>query len=372
MELAPKRYYDQRRFPNTYYVNLMALEKILGTELFKGDSSRVFYSSPEYSLRRRLDVLNNNSSQDVHSLELPFMSYFRKGNWEVDRSRPAVENAPAALKNIGVTVENMNIRFMNTISRFEANCLFTRDDEAQIAHETLLWLKHPSKKQFIVPGLFYKSTQLDLPLQFQIDDISFNPTIKETDWLKKNRLFLLQFSFNIRSVIIAPIAQGSKSTLFETIEDPSDAFYITKEAYLDYFSSKNFPLPDEAYYEDVVIGSFDADPELTAIFTSQDITNTSIKLRWQFNKAALPNLEDTVKIISNTGIDIDVPLTNGEPTEGDGDDPPTNIYEITGLKPASTYEFTILFYSKLNYINRYSLIATTNSQDFKPIGLKPM
>lgn len=359
MELAPKRYYTQSKFPNTYYVTLMALERYFGTNLFKGQASRVFYASNEYMLRRRLDMLNKNAEQTIHSLDFPFMSYFRNGNWEIDTTRSG--NPDPLTAYFGITEENNPppIKAMLASAKFNAWAIFARDDEAQIAHETLLWMKHPARKQFIAPGLNYKNYKLDLPVQLAIDEVQFNPEVKETDWLKKNRVFVLNFGFIIQSFIISPIAQGTTSNLFETEEDPSNAFYITKEAYLDYFSSKDLPFPDEVYYTDVVTGEFSNDPSLNATFVSSDITNTSVTLSWDFNEASEEFYEETIKITSNTGIDLDISRDLKTTT-------------ISGLQPASTYNFTIWFYAKTGYINKYNLIVTTASQNYQPLTLKPL
>ncbi len=357
MELLPNKYYKTDRFPNTHYIMMMAIEKYFGLEIFKGDSSRVFYASPEYTFRRRLDMLNANAAQDIHSIDVPFMSYYRKTNWVVDRPRKGIESPGVALD--GVSVNNTPIRFMNVSSTFTMFMIFGRDDEAQIAYETLLWMKHPSAKQFTQPGLAYKDQRLDLPVQLWVNDINFNPQFKETDWLKKNRMITIQADFTIKSVILAPIAQGEKSTLFETLQDPTESFYITKEAYLDYFSSKNLPLPDEAYYDLIVTGEFNNDPTLNAIVNKSDITGTSFKVTWDYNPAAAEYFEDKVKITSNTGIDVEV----------NRDD---KTYTFTGMQPNSTYEIIVWFFSTQNFINKYSVIVTTAAEDFKPLSLKPI
>ena len=357
MELLPNKYYKTDRFPNTQYLMMMAIEKYFGLEIFKGDSSRVFYASPEYTFRRRLDMLNANASQDMHSLQIPFMSYYRKTNWEVDRQRRGIESPRVALEGSAI-LSSFNLRFMNTKATFSAFFVFGRDDEAQIAYETLLWVKHPSAKQFTFPGLAYKDCRLDLPIQLWVDNVVYNPQLKEKDWLQKNRMIVVQADFTLRSVIIAPVAQGSQSSLFETAEEGS-GFYITKEAYLDYFSSKNLPLPDEAYYDVMVTGEMSNDPTLTATLTSADITNTSATLLWDFNESVREFYEDTVKITTNTGLTFEAPMD-------------AKTFTLPNLQPASTYDVFLWFYSKQDFINKYNIIITTADVGYKPLTLKTL
>lgn len=360
MELTPLRYYNQKRFPNTYYLSLMAVEQFFGQELFKGDASRSFYASAEYSFRRRLDMLNKNADQQLHSLDIPFMTYYRKGNWEVDRARPGIEGTLASMFGIDdPLIGNIPIRFMNVKSSFSSVAYFGRDDEAQIAHEVLLWTKHPSVKQFTFPGLAYKNYAIDIPIQLQIDNIEFNPDFKETEWLKKNRIITLKFDFTLRSVIIAPIAQGPKSGLFETESDPTGAFYITKEAYLDYFSSKNMPLPDEPYIDLAVIGSFENDPTLEGVFESANLTSSSVTLNWDYADEAAALFKTDVKITTDKGFAVDVPKS-------------TKTYTLSGLEPESTYVITIWFFSTQDSINSYNLTIKTLASSTKTLGLKPI
>lgn len=356
MELLPNKYYNTGRFPNTQYIMMMAIEEYFGMEIFKGDSSRVFYASPEYTFRRRLDMLNANAAQDIHSIDVPFMSYYRKTNWIVDRARKGIESPGVALAGI-TTEDGLPIRFMNTSASFTLYMIFGRDDEAQIAYETLLWMKHPSAKSFTQPGLAYKDHRLDLPVQLWIDNVTFNPQFKETDWLKKNRMITIQADFSMKSVIIAPIAQGSKSTLFETTTEPYSSFYITKEAYLDYFSSKNYPLPDEAHMELAIIGEFNNDPTLGAIVNKTAVTSDSFTITWDYNSEAATYFETKVKITTNTGLEVEV-------------DRDAKTYTFTGLQPNSVYSVTLWFYSTQDYINKYDIIVTTAAGDFKPLSLK--
>jgi len=302
-------------------------------------------------------MLNANASQDIHSLQVPFMAYYRKTNWEVDRERRGVESPQTALR--GDVIANMYIRYMNTKATFSAYFIFGRDDEAQIAYETLLWAKHPSAKQFTFPGLAYKDYRLDLPIQLWVDNVTYNPQIKEQDWLKKNRMVIVQADFTLKSVIIAPIAQGAKSSLFETIDGNEAGFYITKEAYLDYFSSKNLPLPDEAYYDLMVSGEMNNDPTLVATMQATDITNTSMTINWDFNDGAREFYEDNVKITTNNGLEFEASMD-------------AKTFTVTGLQPASTYEVFLWFYSKQAFINKYNILATTAAADYKPLKLKTL
>jgi hypothetical protein len=205
MEFSPKRYYDQSKIVNSHYLIMMNLEQLFAQELFKSDGSRMQYASKEWAFRQRLNNLNKNSTPDFSSLDIPFGSYYRMDNWKIDDST-TVPNAAAAL--FGLDLEAFKLRFLKVKSVFNFVFFFNRDDEAQIAYETLLWLRFPSPKILTATGLMYKSTSIDLPIQMTIDDIRFNMDYKEREWLQHQRIFPIDVTVTVRSLIMDQTGQG--------------------------------------------------------------------------------------------------------------------------------------------------------------------
>jgi len=106
MELQESFYYDHSKFPNVLYLINMAFEKFFSRELFRNNASRVFYSSEDYAFRRRLNLLAESGEPSIKAYDFPFMCYYRESNWQIDKDRPGVQNATAAL--IGFPEEELS------------------------------------------------------------------------------------------------------------------------------------------------------------------------------------------------------------------------------------------------------------------------
>jgi hypothetical protein len=173
MEFSAQRYYDHSKFANSYYLLMMAIETLLGQELFKSDGTRIFYASPEWMFRQRLNLLNKNGNPDYSSLDLPFAAYYRKSNWVID-TRPGVTNATAALLGMDAGSQSggyVNVKFLQVETSFDFVAIYSRDDDAQLAYEVLTWLDKPAANFFTVPGLVYKGRKVDIPLQVNVEGL---------------------------------------------------------------------------------------------------------------------------------------------------------------------------------------------------------
>ncbi len=352
-EIRETFYYEHSKFPNVFYAINIALEQFLGRELFKGDLSRVQYASEEYAFRQRLNLLAQAGSPSIKALDLPFLSYYRNGSWEID-DRPGVQAAVTAVE--GIREESLGYQklyFLNMKTSYKFVAFFSSDKDAQLAYEILSWIRYPSAKQFKFSGVYYKEYELDIPIQFWTKNISFSPNFNETEWLQKNRIFPITFEVEVKSAILAHQPQVS-SSIFPIDEE----LYITKKVLLDFLAykgSKDFMSEDHLDFE--VDYVFNPDPELYGTLTLGSSTLTSITVNWDYNELCEELYTDNVKIVVNNFVEFDVPKSD-------------KTYTITELVPNSTYNISIWFTSLDGKVTKYSL-ATQTSQD-EPLYLKGM
>ena len=185
MEIVADRFFDQSKFASTIAIVRMNLEQFLANNILREDGSRIFYASKSWAFRQRINLLNMNSSPDYSSLNFPFCAYYRNGNWTVGPEvAPGVPAADAAI--LGTTDLGPNVRFFNAQFPFSVVFFFNREDDAQLAYEALMWIKHPRPIQTTAPGLVYKDTAIDIPIRYKIEDIQFAPEYKEKNWLEIN------------------------------------------------------------------------------------------------------------------------------------------------------------------------------------------
>lgn len=356
MEFISDRYYDHSKFANTRTIIQMHLEKFFANSVLKEEGSRIFYASKEWAFRQRLNLLNSNSSEAVSELQFPFCCYYRAGNWTVGPEvAPGVPAAELAL--FGTYEETPLLRFFNAQFPFTAVFFFNREDDAQLAYETITWLGLPSPNQDIVSGLEYKDHAIDIPVRFRIENIVFNPDYKEKDWLEKNKIIPIEVTCKLDSVIIMP----KKQTPLSKMEPNDDIVTITHTALLDFLSfkqdKKDYYINEEGMLDEVA-GTFIPDPELEGEFAVISTTPTSVTLAWDYNDDMSESYNTNVVIECSNGTSVTVPITDKTAT-------------ITGLEPGSEYRFKIKFYALSGAINNYTVTTQTQANPDGSGGLDP-
>lgn len=356
MDIPVQTYYNQDKFSNTFYLILIAIETYFSKNLFREDLTRVFYASEKYAFRQRLNLLAKSGVDSVNELQLPFMSYFREGNWKID-TRAAVQNATAALAGFPeALISYQLLRFLQVMTTFTCVCFANSDVDAQLMHETLLWIQQPAPKQFRFPSMDYLGASFDIPVTFAIENIVFNPDTTEKDWLVKNRVIPIKFDLIVKSVAFAQQPQTAGSTLFEDQQPP----VITKTVLLDYLAIKNqSSFTDQQHIDFEVTGTFYNDPSLNGTLTVTGTTETTITVAWTENFDSIPFYQPNVTLILNNyaGSEVSVPLSQG-------------TYTFTDLQPQSTYQIGIWFFSLKDQITKYTASATTGTNVL--VGLKGM
>ena len=268
-KLAAKQYYVHNSFVNVYYYVYKFLEKWIADNIFRSDTSRVFMASDSYAFRRRFeltDMSKNYDDLEFSSLNLPFANYFAQNNgWSTD-DRIAAKNA--ALTYLGIYEGNTKIKASASVLTVPVTFWFDREDDARLAYEILYFKSYNEQYNHTkVPygrnstlgdaSISQSSSILDLPINFMIKSLTFNPQFDETDWLKKQRVFTIKVSFDVRTYAIYPpkqpdynIGMNEDETLEDgsTYEDGYNYYYIVDRVILNASNEKNSMLTYDAGY----------------------------------------------------------------------------------------------------------------------------
>ncbi len=369
MEIIESRYYQPTKLNNVTYLVFMALEKYFGQEVFKGDGSRFFYSSPEFAFRQRINKLYPSltppyTSISASQMQFPFANYYRSSGWRID-SRPAIQNATAALHGLSIGLDTpVPIRFLQTEMDFDLTFYFNRDEDAQNCYDILMWVQNPTPKQFSFPGLKYKNYSLDIPIILKLENISWTNQFKENEWLEKNRIIVVSAKANVKTTLVDQFAPGSESSLFEVMPAEADIgkFYITRESILDFLSYKNDPLLNEENIVMDILASFTPDPQLEATFEVVVPDETSAIFNWDYNVEALEFYESNILIVLNDGTQIIKPITD-------------KTFTLSPISSNSTYIASIYFTSTdgkiVKLTQTFETVDPSDAKDLKGmIGLE--
>ena len=353
MQVQVPNFYDITKFSNTFLVSTIALETYFIRNLFREDGTRVIYASEQYAFKRRLDLLSRNGEDSVAQLQLPFMSYWRDGNFKID-DRPAIQNATASL--VGFADDQLGgqvVRFLQVQTSFTCVLWMNSDLDAQMAHEQLLWAQNPSAKQWKMPSaVAYQGLSLDIPIIFSISDIQFNPTYTEQDWLRQNRVFPIKFTTTVRTVALSQLPQTPGATQSWDVGYP----VITQKVFLDFLSYKGDTAPTTVNITDEVSALFDSNMDVAGQITVQGATETSLTVQWYYNPVVEPLLTDNVTITLNGGA-FSATVNKDLRT-----------YTFTDLPPQSTFNIAIFFYTTYGKVNKYMTSGTTSSNSV--LGIK--
>ena len=207
IEYKASQYYFHQYYANSYYRIYMSLEDWISKNIFRNDSSRVFLSSPEYAFRRRFE-LTDSRQQDYNkiqasSLNFPFCSYWPlNSGWQAD-DRIAANTAAQVYK--GMMIGNTVIKAASAKMEIPVNFYFEREDDARLAYENLFF--NTFNPHYFTNTVAYGPNSIGIPIVIQIRDLQFNPSFKESDWLKQNKIFIISCNFNITSYILKSPSQ---------------------------------------------------------------------------------------------------------------------------------------------------------------------
>jgi hypothetical protein len=330
----------------------MALQTLFANNVLRGDASRVIYASEQFAFRQRLNLLAKAGSPSIAELQLPFMSYYRQGNWTID-NRVAVQNATAGLSGFPeAAVGFQKMRWLNVQTIFTCTLFYSTDADAQLGYELLMWLKHPKPQQFYVPGLEYKGYSISIPVIFTIENINFAPSTTEKDWLAKNRIIPVQFTLNLRTAMLSQTRQTPQDTLFP----PEEAPVLTKTVILDFlaFKFKN-SFYDASHIDFEVSGTLDPETSLGLVTSVTSSTQTSIVLTWDYDADFAPSFNPNLTITLNGVTQYSALLS-------------AKSLIINDLSPESVYNITVWAQSLTGKIAKATTSTSTSTQ--QAVGIK--
>lgn len=318
----------------------------MANAIFRGNSSRIIYASPQYTFRQRLNLLSQNGSQSILALQFPYMSYFKQNNYVLD-SRPGALNAWSAMsgfEDVGIGYQNLRYIMMSMV--FNCIAFFTNDIDAQMAVETLNWIQYPTDKQAIAGSVTYVGTDIQIPVTMSVSNIQFNNGKSELDWLDQQRVIPLMFDINMRSVMLSQEPQGPESNVYFDNSPP----VITRKVILDFLSYKGL---DDLFSinnpDIIVLSNFNPDPDLMGTLTITAATNTSLTVVWTYNPLAVPLYQTNVLLALGNNDQFSVPMAQG-------------TYTFTNLEPNSLYTVYIVFFSNTGVVTKYTTTGTTNNE----------
>lgn len=243
-------YYNSRlKFVDTHISTKACIEKWLSKLLFKDDISRVIYSAPDIIFRKRIESLDKGKNEEeplkAESLQLPFASFYMSSDPEGD-DRPASVNHFQSVTGEYIEDVDRNIRSLATMAKYKISCFYSRRDDIRFAQQLVLWEQEPKYQIRLLSPVQYKNTTLDLPIFITIDNIVTNPDYKETEWLEKNRIFIMDIELTVRSyqllinniekIIQLPIRFHEIKDTYE--EDEENISYITEKVILQWAENK--------------------------------------------------------------------------------------------------------------------------------------
>ena len=259
-ELRASQYYIHRSYVNSYYHIYKYIEKWFASNIFRNDLSRVFLASDEYCFRRRFELTDTSKdfeTLEFESLNFPFGNYFPLNTgWKAD-TRFASNTAPMVYS--GIYVGNTKVRAASGIMDIPITLWFDREDDARFAYDRLYFYSFNEHNDSVnVPygrnNTIDTSSQdqvtdvLALPMVLELKNLEFNPSFKETDWLKKQRVFVVKCTVQMRTYLIYPPEQPNYDLTMDVngvlsdgsiYEDGINFYYIVDDVILNLSNDKS-------------------------------------------------------------------------------------------------------------------------------------
>lgn len=335
IETLAKQFYKHDAYTASYYALYVALERWLADVVFRKDITRIFLASDEYAFRRRFeltDTSENYNNIQASSLQFPFANYWPQNDgWKPDERAAA---NTAALVVSGVSERTRMLRAMAVTCDIGCTYYFDREDDARMAYELLLWAAF--RERYMATDVQWKDEILDIPLNIKIQDLTFNPDRKETDWLKEQRIYTISARIELRSHIPQPPAQPEYTS--DIVVEDDERFMLTERVVLDMLSESKILSTLE------VDTLFNQNPTIVINqFSIAGSTHNSARVYWDVES---PDLQ-TIK--------LSIPGKNTVTIE----DLTTTDYTFRGLSENSTYIVTIELIDRLGASKVASIKFTT-------------
>ena len=180
-----------------------AVADFLAQAFFGRDFSRVIYTNPEYSFRKRLERRSNGFKEGdldirderlfLSNLQLPFCSYHLSGAPEIIKTAAASEWKGYYDESI-----EQRMHFVNTLQKCTVQFFFDRSDDATAAfriaqRESLA--EYPIR---YIQEIFWRDRTIPFPVWITVKKVTAgNDSFNETEWLEKAHMFAMTLDLEI-------------------------------------------------------------------------------------------------------------------------------------------------------------------------------
>lgn len=400
-EIIQKPYYDTigSKWIDIHQSVKCCLEAFLSDLLFKGDLSRVIYSVPDITFRRRVELMDQGKSENLElsplSLGLPYASYYQASDWEED-DRGWTQNVSQAIKGLYDMQLYRFIRSLACKSTYKIQAFFSRRDDVRVAQQLLYWEKSPKHPIWLYSSFTWKEKPLAIPAYVTIESINTAPEWKDLDYLAKSRIFPIEIEVTIRSYQvllpninnIIPLPIRWSNPAIGASDD--DTIYITEETLLEFAVKKwNFDIDEnkinvqhpqlidaaKKYFEDSSYTEAQMKKLGKSLLsnTTYDIirgyftesTEVNLDAFFYYEPTSTPNsavIKYKVKKADEKYFDKIVFVVPGQENIEVKKYAQRELV-IKNLYPNSTYDCKILTYSKLGNITTFNLKFTTKDDE---------
>ena len=300
-EIKSSSFYNHTSYGASYYTAYVGLENFISPLVFRNDKSRIFLSSDNYAFRRRFELLTGAKSSDeidLAALDFPFANYspFNEG-WQ-----PLKNNTNTASMVLrGLDVGNLNLKAYMATLEIPVTFYFDREDDARFAYDSLVFVGF--KENYFYSSLGYKGSTVRIPLNIKLTKLAFNPKMTEEDWLTQNRIFTIQATFSLKSVILATPKQTPVGSSYDLDKDNDNPDYVlTEEVILEMMNHKGLLMSNIS-----VKGQLDETGEIVPLEVV-DIEKTSAFIKW--NKPTKNLSSIIIYPMSQKGQTLDVNSTS--------------------------------------------------------------
>jgi hypothetical protein len=426
-EFEQHQFFDAGNWQNVFYSAQIILEYYLADVLMKSDMSRVQWSSDAYAFRRRFELADSENGGNYEtlgpsSLKLPFVNYWYENGkfWEPD-DRPFSVNSQQMLKgdwDVGMPARLYAIAVKTPII---GTVYYSTDVDARLAYERLLWERQPKGPIQLSTTVKWKGVELGIPVFITFESVNFNPKFNETDWLKTQRMYPMQFVLTLRTYAIyyphqkpiegvnlsptRPMPPYSTGARNSTGILGDDNIYLTESVLLNFATLKQWGIssltPDEKETEEGIIQDmgklalpldtlatdlidgagnqvqFQSEPingavvdivggyftAATDVFVNEcavdptTITPTSFTINWVIRKPELQYLQDVTIYVPGQA---PIQITDARIKD----------QVITGVYPNSEYHVIVLFHSTNGSAKDFHLLVNTANDPINPVPLK--
>ena len=297
-------YYDQVQLPYNVSEQIFAirerLDNFLAKIFFNKDTSRIIFSDPEYSYRRRIEQLGElDGLSSYDALQLPFLSYYSPAGWEKD-TRAGARQLSSTTQKINWGPDNSGIEAQVTHAQRDYECiaLFSTMRDAEIAQTLLQWWEDRIVQDEY--SLVTSDTKVLFPLSIELTSSILDTGQYLDVWSKSQNMIAVRLNFTIRTPL----------TKLPPNQPPT---YITEEVYW-YFHNRAFGAPMEEMTTIPIdqselfhlIASVEEVPPYIGDSSLTDITATvipddSIRFDWEYLGTELP---DKIQIYLHLGTTV--------------------------------------------------------------------